>query len=257
MGHDPAYADSVPLPIFKIATWNVWWQSATSPRGRAIRRILEQRNADVIVITEAAGVLMDGHVISSDPDYGYRIVGTRRKVLLWSRTPWRDADNIGHPDLPCGRFVAGTTDTPLGPVRIIGVCIPWKDAHVSTGRRNRCAWDNHVKYIEALKNVLTSTTGPTIVAGDFNQTIVAGNVNEAVPRSRAPLRASEALRRTFEPLGIATAGQLPPLGRLAIDHVAHTPDLVATGVDSWPQYDGDGCKLSDHFGVEVTFTTAS
>ena len=89
-------------------------------------------------------------------------------------------------------------------------------------------------------------SGPTIVAGDFNQKI---------PRQREPVYVADALRRTFEPLKIATAGPLPPLNTFALDHVAHTPDLVCSKVECWPGRDDDGLKLSDHFGLQVTFTS--
>ena len=195
-----------------------------------------------MVLTEVADSLIDGHVIRSSADYGYKTIGTRRKVFVWSRNPWLNVDEVGDPNLPSGRFIAGTTDTALGPLRVMGVCIPWKDAHVRTGRKNRRPWEDHLNYLDALRNVLTDINGPAILAGDFNQTF---------PRSRAPLTVADALRRTFEPLKVATAGPLPPLNRLAIDHVAHTPDLGLAGVECWLQYDERGSKLSDHFGVQV------
>jgi endonuclease/exonuclease/phosphatase family metal-dependent hydrolase len=242
--HSPCTMVPVLPPTITIATWNVSWQSSTSPRGQAIRRILEERCADIVVLTEVSDSLLDGDTIQSQPDYGYKIIGTRRKVSVWSRNPWWDTDEAGDPNLPSGRFVAGTTDTPLGRLRVIGVCIPWRDAHVRTGRKNRGPWEDHLNYLDALRKVLADLNGPAIVAGDFNQTI---------PRSRAPVTVADALRRTFKTLSVATIGPLPPLNRLAIDHVVHTPNLILSDVACWSEYAAEGAKLSDHFGVQVKF----
>ncbi len=111
--------------------------------------------------------------------YGYGEKGARRKVVLWSQAPWTSVEVIGEPTLPGGRFVAATTTTLLGEIRFIGVCIPWKDAHVRTGRKDRAAWDDHSHYPNGLQSVLCNTPmDRRILFGDFNQTI---------PRKRAPL----------------------------------------------------------------------
>ena len=67
----------------------------------------------------------DGHVVSSEADYGYEAPNSRRKVLLWSREPWGDIDETGHLDMPPGRFVRATTRTSAGELTVMGVCIPW------------------------------------------------------------------------------------------------------------------------------------
>ena len=51
-------------------------------------------------------------------------------------------------------FIAGTTKTPIGPVRIIGVCIPWDRAHISTGRKDRRPWEDHHAYLKRPAGVL-------------------------------------------------------------------------------------------------------
>jgi hypothetical protein len=109
-----------------IATWNVEWASARSGRGRAIADHLHGLGADLLCVTEGLADLLppDGHVIDSEPDYGYPIEDGRRKVLLWSRTPWREVDLLGTADLPSGRFVTGMTETPVGSVRVPGLCVP-------------------------------------------------------------------------------------------------------------------------------------
>ena len=83
-----------------------------------------------------------GYVISSQENYGYKISQGRRKVILWSKEKWDDIDNIGSSDMPSGRYIAGTT---MG-IRFIGVCIPWKMAHVSTGRKDRKQREDHLSF---------------------------------------------------------------------------------------------------------------
>lgn len=102
----------------RITVWNAEWASPASRRGPRIRDLLAALQPDLICLTEAAAAILPsgGHTITSEADYGYPLHPGRRKVLLWSRHPWRDVDSLGHPGLPTGRFVAGLTDTPLGPV---------------------------------------------------------------------------------------------------------------------------------------------
>jgi len=52
-------------------------------------------------------------------------------VVLTSNEPWNDVVTEGPDGMPPGRFVTGVTHG----VRVVGVCIPWADAHVSTGRK--------------------------------------------------------------------------------------------------------------------------
>jgi len=88
----------------RLAVWNVQWASARSSRGREIRRILQARDADLICLTEGSACLLpdSGYSILSDPDYGYLSTDGLRKVLLWSRWPWRDVDIVGAAELPSG-----------------------------------------------------------------------------------------------------------------------------------------------------------
>ena len=51
--------------------------------------------------------------------------------------PWAAVDIGISSALPAGRLVAGTTLTALGPLTVVGVCIPWRDAHMPSGRKDR------------------------------------------------------------------------------------------------------------------------
>lgn len=202
---------------------------------------------DVICLTEGtAGLLPEGgYWIDSDQDYGYRIIEGRRKVLLWSRRPWRGVDRVGDPGMPGGRFVSGVTETPVGDVRFVGVCIPWDLAHVDTGRKDRARWEDHLQYLEGLERYLRGFGGgqegggrrvPVVVAGDFNQTI---------PRTRARVDVYEALMEALRGWEVARAG----LG--GIDHVAFSGGLRALRVERWEAEYAVGKPVTDHAGVMV------
>jgi endonuclease/exonuclease/phosphatase family metal-dependent hydrolase len=156
-----------------VATWNVEWRAPGSVDAALIRERLNSVGADIICLTEAYADFMggEGHLIESEPDYGYPVVQGRRKVLLWSREPWAAVDRVGQPDLPPGRFVAGRTMTPVGPINVVGVCIPWREAHVRSGTRDRTLWQDHLAYLKGLRGILADRTERTLVMGDFNQRV--------------------------------------------------------------------------------------
>ncbi len=227
---------------FKVATWNLWWAHATQARGARIREVIEGLDAEILVLTEAEldMVPSGGHVVDAGADWGYRVARPgRRKVIMWSRVPWSDVDPIGSVKLPGGRWVAATTDTPAGPVRVVGVCIPWKDAHVLTGRRDRARWEDHLEFLSKSRTLVSEQPRPLIVAGDFNQ---------AIPRSRQPRAAADELERWLGDLTVATASGTEH-GRL-IDHVAVSAALVANERRVLPALI-DGARLSDHTGALV------
>lgn len=122
---------------FRLMNWNTQWASKQSPRGNSIHSIINQLGAHVGCLTETRETFLDDtkHTISAAADYGYPLKHDRRKVVLWSNEPWEDVDNLGNIDLPSGRFVAGTTQTAVGKIRFIGICIPWSYAHVTGGQK--------------------------------------------------------------------------------------------------------------------------
>lgn len=122
------------MRLVNVSIWNTEWASPTSRRGKRIKEKLVSLDADILCVTEGSKALLPetGWIIESEPDYGYPLKPGRRKVLLWSRNKWTSIDQIGEPSLPPGRFVCGTTETRIGALAVIGVCIPWKDAHVRT-----------------------------------------------------------------------------------------------------------------------------
>ena len=167
-----------------------------------------------------------------------------RKVILWSKRKWTAVRT--YPERPlAGRFVAATTRTEAGPLNVVGACIPWPAAHVSTGQKDRKRWDEHVQCLGEFERVCPDDPSRTIVLGDFNQSI---------PRRRQNKAAYEELRRVFQPFTFRTAGWIGPANSLGIDHIAHTPDLIPMGdIGIWPKRSTQGRKLSDHFGVWCDF----
>ncbi|MFT7599497.1 MAG: endonuclease/exonuclease/phosphatase family metal-dependent hydrolase [Acidimicrobiales bacterium] len=197
-----------------------------------------------MVLTEArtnSTALVDGHALWCEPPRGSRFAPDERKVLIWSRRPWRDIDRAGADGLDSTRFIAATTETPAGPIRVLGVCVPWHMAEVTYPIEvKRRPWELHVRYLKRLETLLSDLKEPTVVAGDFNQ---------RVPRLKYGNRAAAAaLERAFLPLNVVTVGRPQGCSRPGIDHIALSPHLAAERVWGWPN-DVTGARLSDHDGA--------
>ncbi len=228
----------------RIACWNAEWHRATSWKGSAIRDRLLATDAEIVCCPEAhEDFFADGwHGVFSRPDTGYPIKSGRRKVTLWSRQPWETVDDFGSADLPPGRFVRATTTTSLGPVDVVGICVPWSASHVSDGRRDRQRWEDHLLYLRALRPLLE-------VRGN-NPVIVIGDLNQAVPRRRAPIRAYDELLSALGDIEIWTKGQIAGLDAFPVCHVAGTSRFTAAAVEGFSRWH-DGKPLSDHDGIAV------
>ncbi len=163
--------------------------------------------------------------------------------MLWSREPWEQVDDVGIDSMPLGRFVSGVTQTSLGPVTVIGVCIPWFGSRTERrrGPERRRRWEDHEQYLAGLTEVLgRGTTERLIVMGDFNQVVRPGG--------HAPTELRSALLGAFRPGVTIATSELPFRGRRSIDHIALSEDLAVERVDVVPHLHEKGC-LSDHFGV--------
>lgn len=234
----------------RIGTWNTRWAKPSSIGGKIISKELAASDCDVLCVTEGrAGILPDGgHVIDAGKDWGYPTYEGRRKVLLWSRYPWTPhVDAVGSVDLPSGRFVAGSTETLSGTcLTVVGVCIPWSGAHVTSGRKDRTSWQDHEAWLKGFEKLCSRIpVSRTIVLGDFNQ---------GIPKKKwVPHETHNVLLRTFERFQFATQGELSG-GRTLIDHIAHTPDLTRGSIGVWDKKTADGKCLSDHFGVWCDFS---
>ena len=227
----------------KCLTWNIEWRSPRTARGRYIQDYITDLDPDVICFTEIRTDMIPqgGYTIEADPDYGYPHVGNRRKVVLWSKTPWEQIDVMGSSGLPSGRFVSGITQG----VRFVGVCVPWKSAHVGNGRRDRITWEDHRSYLDGMVPLLENYLGdscPVCVTGDYNQRI---------PKKSQPLDVFEKLTQVMAMgFNVVTAGVLDQKGEALIDHVAVSDRLDASVSDIIPKVTECGLELSDHVGVQ-------
>ena len=232
----------------RLVNWNVEWATPRSRRRAEVLKRINKHEPEVICLTEAhVGLLsQDGHTICSQPDYGHAIKEGRRKVLLWSQEPWKSVDDVGTDSMPPGRFVSGVTETPVGEVTVVGICIPWSGSRVRKFGGKRKTWEDHEQYLVGLTDVLQRTPAKRlIVVGDFNQRIGQGG--------GVPIRLRHALQRAIpQRMTIATSA-LAFQGRRGIDHIALSDDLTAESLGVISNIDR-GSKLSDHFGVVASLS---
>jgi hypothetical protein len=141
-----------------------------------------------------------GHVVDAGGDWGYGDQRHRRKLLAWSKNPWRELDFIDH-GAAKGRLLSAVTHTNAQPVRVIAVCIPWRDAHVRTGRADAGLWDEHIEFCDQLREYLQSldARAPTVVIGDFNQR-VPGAARRSAPAATALAAAFDGLTMRYSAL---------------------------------------------------------
>ena len=236
-----------------VINWNVNWASA-SWRTDEIRRRINENTPEIVCLTEThCGFLEDGYTITSRGDYGNGNHVSRRKVLLWSRQPWRRVDDIGDDRMPPGRFVSGVTETSVGEVTVIGVCVPWKNSRVRndySGKR-REPWEDHERYLERLRGVLAEAPQEwLVVLGDFNQKVEEpGRRQSGAVGQRAAL-----LRRAMPPgITIATEGFVHE-NRRPIDHIVLGSNLRLGEIEPISNHFGSQ-RLSDHaFGLAGVVT---
>lgn len=235
----------------RIATWNTEWREVGSRDAKGIRERLAAFAPDIVCLTECYSEFLNGwggHIAEGGSDWGYPASAGRREVLLWSRSPWREIDSDGSPDLPSGRFVRAVTDSALGPLTVIGVVIPYHFAHVRHGRRDRKPWQEHCLYLDALGSILAAVDGPCVVLGDYNQ---------RVPSTWVPREAQRKREAAFAGFSIVTANGLKLGEEKPIDHIACDSGLVATRLGTLSNIAENGSLLSDHFGVTAALARAA
>ena len=234
-----------------VATWNVEWATPRSRRTAEILRRIDQHAPDVVCVTETHNKLLsrDGHTICSRPDCGYAIKEHRRKVMLWSKEPWKQVDDLGADSMPPGRFVSGVTQTSLGEVTVVGVCIPWFGSRTEArrGLERKMRWEDHEQYLVDLTEVLARAPEKRlIVMGDFNQII--GSASRARPELQL------ALQRAFPKSMTIAPSELSFRGHGTIDHIAVSDDLAVESLDVIGNIHDDR-RLTDHFGVVANLSS--
>ena len=226
IGHDP----------LKIINWNVNRATPRSKNSRAVEILnrINQHSPEIVCLTEThPELLKDGCKISAG------IRENCRKVLLWSRKPWKRVDdNIGDDRLPPGRFISGVTQTSVGEVTVVGLCIPWCGSRVKAGYKGK--WEDHKDYLKHLAGVLSRKPSKRLVVmGDFNQ-----KSGRRLPGSEAAHRAS-LLQRAIPPQVTLVTCALE-----TIDHIALSADMEVGSLDVISNIPGER-ELSDRgrFGV--------
>lgn len=237
------------MQTIKVVLWNVQWQRAAAAGGNAVRQLIAAHDPDLICLTEAGVDLVDGAGrVMSEADFGGTVREDRRKVVIWSRWPWREVDDVGDPSLPLGRFARGSTQTPHGMIDLIGVCIPWDGAHLKMGRKDSKAWEEHARYLDGLARILSRSA-------EHSRTIILGDFNQAIPRTRAPQAVHDQLQGLLKPhFDVATAGPIEGLRFPAIDHLAHGAAFSTTSVSPLPNETSEGRRISDHVGLLITLS---
>ena len=229
-----------------VVNWNVEWATprSWSRRDEILGRI-DRESPDIVCLTEADIRLLEewpGHTIHSRPD-GVRGIGNLRKVVLWSRQPWDQVDDVGANAMPPGKFVSGVTRTACGDVTVVGVCIPFHGARTrwTDDGAKREPWQDHRQYLGSLPEVFEGTSSKRLVVmGDFNQQVGQNGY--------APRHIRDLLRDAIAPhVTIATAA-LGFGGSRVIDHVALSQDLSACSLRMISRFH-DHRTLSDHHGV--------
>ena len=207
----------------KISCWNSDWATPTSKRGKFF---IDQFDSDIICLTEGYENLLpkDGYIISSHEDYGYKTKNGRRKVILWSKDKWTEVNQIGSKEIPTGRFISGLTKG----IKIVGLCIPWRFAHVSTGRKDRKPWEDHLSFIQNL----SFSNEKTIILGDFNQNI---------PKKNQPEIVFSSLQNMIDGFNLLTTN-------LGLIHIVISNDLKAESVrristENNSDHDGINCSI--------------
>ena len=229
----------------RVVNWNVEWATPSSWRTTEILSRLAQHVPELVCLTETHDGLLSqhGHAICSQPDYGYTVKEDRRKVMLWSREPWDQVDDVGIDSMPPGRFVSGVTQTSLGEVAVIGICIPWFGSRTEPSRKveRKLRWEDHEQYLAGLTEILGRAGAKRLIAmGDFNQAMGPGG--------RAPPQLRSALGKAFSPSMRIVTSDIVFQGRESIEHIALSVDWTVRSLGVISNIH-ERRKLSDHFGV--------
>lgn len=244
LAEDPV-TQSPLAPTVRILTWNVERKHPVrSPLGVAALDYVFTKEPDVLVLTESSADTspLGGHVLAgpASDERGYR--PDERKVVLWSRAPWRDTGTMSLDGAPADTAVWGITHTPLGPLRVLGLCIPWHMAATRDVEPKRKQWEVHIEFLDALGIALRGMPAFDVIAGDFNQ---------LRPRTWGSKLAEQKLLEVLAGYVIATDGPLTGCERSAgVDHIAVGARFQSVHKFGWPHKVGEQ-RFSDHEGAGV------
>ena len=237
----------------RLINWNVEWATPQWKRPKIIDRISQQK-PEIACLTEADLDLLStpGHSIYSQPHFGCKQQkGYRRKVLLWSKNPWQSVDDVGSDSLPPGRFISGITQTSIGELMIVGVCIPWSGSRTYTHcnpRKKR--WQDHEDFLFGLKPVLEKALKM------YDRIILVGDFNQRMSGKHVPVRLRGVLLEILPSRLKVISGELVHRNKQNIDHIAMSSNLSLIKPVEAIDNCCDGKELSDHFGVTADVVSA-
>ena len=227
----------------KLVNWNVNRATPQSKnsRGVEIRNRIDRHSPEIVCLTEThPKLLKDGYKISAG------IKESCRKVLLWSREPWKCENHLDDDRMPPGRFISGVTRISVGEeVTVVGLCIPWRESRTVKYGGVCGEWEDHKVYLEHLAGVLKRAPSKRLVVmGDFNQCIRPRRAgSEAYDRATL-------LREAIPPHVTLITSDLECRGRRTIDHIGLSDDMETASLDVISDIPGER-RLSDRgrFGV--------
>ena len=253
-----------------LINWNIEW---ADPGGRPrkledksqlrqeIGRRIQRHDPDIVCLTEApaetSGLLADGgHTIHPQTDYplprGYKS-SKGYKVLLWSKRPWRDADNLAIADPP-GRFVSGLTQTPWGDnLLVIGICIPSMGSRTQSPAKRDHGQD-HLEYLRAfngLRKELLETHKYAVLLGGFNQ-YLGSELKTPFVTEPCKEMLNQVLGSFPDTAAIPTrTDKLEFNGRFSLDHICLQGLRARESLKIIDNRLASGEELADYFGVAV------
>lgn len=232
----------------RIVNWNIERHAPSSWQSTSLLSEIGQLDPDIVCLTEAwetSAELLGGHSISAaGAEWSPKIPG-ECKVLLWSKSPWRDVQVIEELEAT-GSAITGIAEHEGKGIRFVGMCVPYHFASPFGLEPRAKPWSQHERFLEVLAPLLSRwrDESPVIVVGDYNRFI---------PRHWGPKRSYALLEAALDGFLIVTAGDLPGVGKRAIDHIAVAGDFVVSEVFGLPAESPDGRRRSDHFGVVADF----
>lgn len=236
----------------RFLVWNLERQSLASQSGRLQHQCIKGAQAHIAVLTETWigwDAILGGFEVSVFGATWSKTDPEERKILMWSGQPWRDVETARFGIANEERIIAATTDTPIGPVRVVGVCIAYHGAMVRHPEHPQPMWAEHRAYIEQLAAFMARQPSdlPLLIGGDYNQRIPG----KFAPRDlRASLIASLGTAR------VVTDGDHGDDKVQLIDHLALSPNLKSSGLDLIIPPKIGTRPVSDHIGAVVSVEMA-
>lgn len=229
----------------RFLVWNLQRQRPESAKSNAQIDVILKFKPDVAILTETwLGYTrkMGGHEVSVFGGVWSPTDPNERKILLWSKTPFTDVVECKFEGSEVGRILAATTTISSGPVRLIGVCIPYHAANPNKTTKPVKMWSEHRYYLAELAKFVAqqSSSAPLIIAGDFNQRI---------PNAFPPKDVQLSLLNSLGQTRLLTGGEISEQKTQVIDHLSASSHFQLEGLEIVEPTLIGKTPVSDHKGV--------